>query len=261
MSLLQLQNICKSYQSGRGFGSSQRNQVLGGVNLNIEPGSCMGLLGRSGSGKSTLGRIALGLETPDAGTVFYKGKNIALLKKEEFRNFRRNVQVVFQNSLGSVNGRFRAFDIVAEPLRNFEALTQRQLTENVDQLLRQVGLNPADAGKYPHQFSGGELQRVCIARAIALNPELIVLDEALSSLDMLIQVRIIALLQELQQRLKIAFLFISHDLRVVLRMADRIAIMQTGRIVEHVKDKKEINQHLHPALDGLVKAILPPLPA
>jgi nickel transport system ATP-binding protein len=258
---LELKDIRKTYTQGGIWAPKQSNEVLKSINLKIAPGSCLGLLGRSGSGKSTLGRIALGLETPDAGMVCYKGKDIKTLTKADYRRYRRNVQVVFQNALGSVNGRFRAFDIVAEPMINFEKFTKPELKEKVEELLKQVGLNPADGKKYPHQFSGGELQRICIARAIALQPEVIVLDEAVSSLDMLIQAKILTLLRNLQEKMKIAFLFISHDIRVVLRMTDQWAIMEDGRIVEETEDIHTLDQLTHPAFGRLLEAILPPVPA
>ncbi len=259
---MELKNINKSYRQGGLLRPKQRSHVLKNIDLAVDSGCCMGLLGRSGSGKSTLGRILLGLESPDSGIVCYKGKDIAALSKTEYRQFRRNVQVVFQNSMGAVNGRFRAVDIVAEPIRNFESLDPRDVRFKVARLLQQVGIDPSDMNKYPHQFSGGELQRLCIARSIALNPELIVLDEAVSSLDMLIQTRIIDLLQELRDRLKIALLFISHDIRVVLRLADRLAVMQDGKIVDRVDVAaiETTDQRAYPALSGLINAILPPVP-
>ncbi len=263
MVLLELKNISKSYHQGGALRPKQRHCVLKNINLNIDAGTCLGLLGRNGSGKSTLGRILLGLESPDSGMVCYKGKDIAALSKADYRRFRRNVQVVFQNSIGAVNHRFRAVDIVAEPIRNFESLAPRDVRSKVARLLRQVGLDPSDMNKYPHQFSGGELQRLCIARSIALTPELIVLDEAVSSLDMLIQAKIIDLLQELRIRLKIALLFISHDIRAVLRLADRLAVMQDGKIVDRVDDTaiNTADRDSFPALSGLIKAILPPAPS
>lgn len=259
MQLLELKNIRKSYRSFGLWAPKQSNEVLKSINLKIHPGTCLGLLGRSGSGKSTLGRIALGLEPPDEGMVCYNGKDIADLTAKEHRGFRRSVQVVFQNAAGSVNGRWTAFDIVAEPLKNFERLTAGQMKEKVAELLQQVGLDPDDAQKHPHQFSGGELQRICIARAIALKPQLIILDEAVSSLDMLIQARIVTLLQELQHKLNIAYLFISHDIRVVLRMADQLAVMHDGRIVAFAEEMDALDNISHPAFDSLLDAVLPPV--
>ncbi len=264
MSLLSLRNIHKSYLRGSSLsavGAKNRFPVLNGIDLDIEPGCCLGLLGRSGSGKSTLGRIALGLERPDKGMVLYQGQAIDSLRKNEYRNFRRNVQVVFQNSLGSVNPRFRVGQIIAEPINNFEAVPAAQLTEKISLLLGRVGLDAQSTiRKFPHQLSGGELQRVCIARAIALEPRLIVLDEAVSSLDMLLQTRILDLLGNIRRELRTAFLFISHDLRILLRAASRLVVMHQGCIVEHLADLNRLDRIAHPACQELFDAALAPLP-
>jgi nickel transport system ATP-binding protein len=182
------------------------------------------------------------------------------MTRAEYRGFRRNVQVVFQNSLGSVNPRFTAARIIAEPLLNFESFSPRALDRKIGELLEQVGLSAADMGKYPHQFSGGELQRICIARAVSLSPKLIVLDEAVSSLDMLVQARIIDLLTELQRSLGTAYLFISHDIRVLVKMADQMAVLSDGRIVEYVDPDRGTRRDSHPAFTALIDAVLPPSP-
>lgn len=260
MNLIELKNVCKSYRQGGIFKTGHLVQVLKNIDLTVAPGTCMGLLGRSGSGKSTLGRLVLGLEKPDAGDVLFNGKSIRTMFSVEYREFRRNVQVVFQNSLGSVNPRFTAAQIIAEPLMNFEALTPRALEMKIGELLEQVGLPAADACKYPHQFSGGELQRICIARAVALAPQLIVLDEAVSSLDMLIQAKIIHLLKQLQDSLGVAYLFISHDIRVLVKMAHQMAVLSNGRIVEHIAPDVTTRHDSHPAFAALVNAVLPPSP-
>lgn len=260
MHVIKLSGVSKSYRQGGFFSTTKTVHVLSGIDLAIEPGSCVGLLGRSGSGKSTLGRLVLGLEKPDQGEVLFEGKPLDRLSKEDFKTFRRNVQVVFQNSLGSVNPRFTAADIIAEPLKNFESHSQKKLNETIENLLDWVGLSAADMTKLPHQFSGGELQRICIARAMALSPKLIVLDEAVSSLDMLIQARIIDLLVDLQRTLGTAYLFISHDIRVLLKMADRLAVLSEGMIVEEVHPARIDGQNGHPAMTSLINAILPPLP-
>ncbi len=257
MELLDLKGVCKSYRRGGIFNAENKFDVLTDIHIHIAPGTCLGLLGRSGSGKSTLGRLALGLERPDAGAVFYRGKSVWDMPKKEYREFRRNIQVVFQNSPGSVNPRFTAAQIIAEPLRNFEPGDFRR---KIAGLLEQVGLRPEDGAKYPHQFSGGELQRVCIARAIALNPRLIILDEAVSSLDMLIQARIIELLRTLQRSLGTAYLFISHDIRVLVKMADRLAVLNNGHIVEELSLSDSLSRPYHPAFAELIQAILPPEP-
>ena len=261
MTLLSLKGIGKGYHRGGMWGAQNRVDVLKNVNLSIAPGACLGLIGRSGAGKSTLSRIVLGLERPDTGKVNYDGVALTKMTREQSRIYRRDCQVVFQNSLGSVNPRFTAGQVIAEPLFNFEAMDRERVKQRIIDLLEKVGLHPSDANKYPHQFSGGELQRVCIARAIALNPRLIVLDEAVSSLDMVIQSKIIALLKSLQKTMGIAYLFISHDIRVLLKMADTLAVLHEGTVVETVDLKKNEERSYHPALTELVAAVLPPVPA
>lgn len=261
MQLMELNNVHKSYRKGGLFGNKERFDVLKDVNMRLEAGSCVGLLGRSGSGKSTLGRIILDLEPPDAGEILYQGRPVRELSGQEYLDFRRNFQVVFQNSLGSVNPRFTAGQIIAEPLQNFESLSPGQLNSRIVELLEQVGLPGSAADKYPHQFSGGELQRVCIARAIALNPRLIVLDEAVSSLDMLIQAKIVDLLLDLQHKLGTAYLFISHDLRVLLKICDRLLVMHEGRLVEQADRLADLEGFSHESFWQLLEAILPPAPA
>jgi nickel transport system ATP-binding protein len=261
MKLLRLIGISKSYRRGGLWGTRERFEVLKNICLDVEAGVCTGLLGRSGSGKSTLGRIALDLEKPDRGELLYRDRSIRQLDQRAYRDYRRNVQVVFQNSWGAVNQRWEAGRIIAEPLENFHSLRPRARRMRVAELLERVGLAPSDAMKFPHQFSGGELQRVCIARAIALTPKLIVLDEAVSNLDMLVQARIIALLQELKSDFSTAYLLISHDIRVLLKMCDRIAILQKGRIVGQTENMEDVEQMHHQALNRMVSAILPPTPA
>lgn len=262
MTLLSLKAVGKSYHRGGMWSARNRVEVLKNVNLDIAPGVCLGLIGRSGVGKSTLSRIVLGLERPDRGEVDYDGVSLTKMTREQSRIYRRNCQVVFQNSLGSVNPRFTAGQVIAEPLNNFESMDGKQVKQRIDDLLEKVGLHPSDADKYPHQFSGGELQRVCIARAIALNPRLIVLDEAVSSLDMVIQSKIVALLNSLKETLGIAYLFISHDIRVLLKMADRLCVLYEGEVVETIDLMgNEKPDRFHPALTEMVKAVLPPVPS
>lgn len=240
MNLIELSGIHKHYHQGGFLGGKKTVAVLNGVDLAIKPGRCLGLLGTSGCGKSTAGRLALGLEKPDSGKVLYKGRDLSTLTGDEKRRWRRNSQVVFQNSHGAVNPRFPAWKIVAEPLDYFEPSAVDVLRDRSADLLGRVGLSPADLDKLPHRFSGGELQRVCLARALALNPEFIVLDEAVSSLDMFSQNLVLELLMELKTETNTAFLFISHDLRVLLKMSDSLAIMNHGRITTFVEDTAEL---------------------
>lgn len=263
MSLIELRGIRKSYRQGGLLGGRRSVEVLCGVDLAIEPGKCLGLLGASGCGKSTTGRLILGLEKPDEGSVLYKGRDLRILDGEEKRLFRRNCQVVFQNSHGAVNPRHRAWSIVAEPLVNFGNMSRAALRDRAAALLKRVGLNESDLDKLPHQFSGGELQRVCIARALALNPEFIVLDEAVSSLDMLNQSLVLDLLADLKRESGVTFLFISHDLRVLLKISDALAVMDRGRISLSVDDPAVLESPdavCDPAFSALLRAVLPAEP-
>lgn len=262
MKLIELENIYKSYRQGGLFGGKKSVEVLKGVSLTLEPGRCLGLLGASGCGKSTTGRLALGLELPDQGRILYKGRDLRQMNREERRRWRRNCQVVFQNSHGAVNPRHPAWRIIAEPLMNFEPDT-KDFRAVAAELLQKVGLNKSDLDKLPHQFSGGELQRVCIARALALKPEFILLDEAVSSLDMLSQGLVLDLLSELKKETGAAFLFISHDLRVLLKISDSLAVMDRGRISFLARDMAELESpasEYDPALQALARAVLPPEP-
>jgi len=257
--LLEVRGVEKGYQRGGLFGRQEPVPVLRGVDLSLAEGDSLGLIGRSGSGKSTLGRIVLGLERPDAGTVLFQGRNLHDLPQADRHRTRRDLQVVFQDTHSALNPRLRIGASVAEPLQNYERLSPGALRDRVRGLLALVGLAAADAEKYPHQFSGGQLQRIAIARAIALNPRLIVLDEAVSSLDMLVQARILDLLADLQQRLGMAYLFIAHDLRVVVRLARRLAVMDAGRIAALVDLDRPPPGRIHPALQRLIEAV--PAPA
>lgn len=253
--LLEVRGVEKRYQRGGLFERHEPVQILHGVDLTLAEGESLGLIGRSGSGKSTLGRIVLGLERPDAGKVLFQGKNLHDLSEADRRGVRRELQVVFQDTHSALNPRLRIGASIAEPLHNYERLSLAALHERVTHLLTLVGLAPSDAEKYPHQLSGGQLQRIAIARAIALNPRLIVLDEAVSSLDMLVQARILELLADLQQRFGTAYLFIAHDLRVVMRLARRLAVMDAGRIATLVDLDRPSHAPIHPALQGLIAAV------
>jgi ABC-type dipeptide/oligopeptide/nickel transport system ATPase subunit len=263
MNLIEMRKVRKSYRQGGFLGSHRSVDVLKGVDLEIAQGHCMGLLGASGCGKSTTGRLVLGLEKPDGGGVFYRGRNIFTLDSEDKRRFRRNCQVVFQNSHGSVNPRFKAWSIVCEPLTYFEKSKKTEQRERAAMLLKTVGLSERDLDKLPHQFSGGELQRVCIARALALDPDFIVFDEAVSSLDMYNQSLVLELLSSLKKETGMTSLFISHDLRVLLKISDSLAIMDGGRISSLVKDPSDLGfpgGMFDPAFQELARSVLPAEP-
>jgi len=258
MSVITLDNVTKSYGRGGFFRRQERIPVLRGVSLSLAAGECLGLVGRSGSGKSTLGRIVLGLEGPDTGSISILGQDVTGVRTLP-PAMRRAVQVVFQDAIGSTNPRMTAGEIIAEPLRNFDKLSGSRLKERIAELLEQVGLSPDDAAKLPGRFSGGQLQRICIARALAPSPRVIVLDEAVSSLDMLIQARILDLLDSLRTRLGTAYLFVTHDLRLVRRFCDRAFILSDGTL--HGFDPKKITAMSGLRdLDELSRAILPPMP-
>lgn len=257
--LIELKEVSKEYRFGGFFGGKRKIQVLNRVNLTVAPGQCLGLLGASGCGKSTTGRLALGLEQPDGGQVLYKGQNLRQMNYKQKQQWRRNCQVVFQNSHGAVNPRHQAWHLVTESLANFEPAPKAELKERAGLLLQRVGLNPTDLHKLPHQFSGGELQRLCIARALALNPEFIVLDEAVSSLDMHSQSRVLDLLTRLQAESGVAYIFISHDLKVLLKICDSLAVMDQGRITSYtakLTDLEKPEAINDPALKALAGAVL-----
>jgi nickel transport system ATP-binding protein len=263
MNLIELKGVRKSYRQGGILGKRRRVDVLDGIDLTINQGGCLGLLGASGCGKSTTGRLILGLEPPDEGKMLYKGRDMRELNSEEKLVFRRNSQVVFQNSHGAVNPRFQAWKIISEPIMNFEKISKPDLRERSASLLKKVGLSEGDLDKLPHQLSGGELQRVCIARALALSPEFILLDEAVSALDMLNQSLILDLLVELNKTTGATFLFISHDLRVLLKVSDSLAVMDRGRISFYINDLSDMefpDIARDPAFSSLAMAVLPANP-
>lgn len=261
MNLLELKDIKKTYSLGNSiFGKRKSVEAIKGISLTLEQGVCLGIVGESGSGKSTLGKIILGLEKPNQGEVLFQGKHLHSLKAKELRELRRNLQVVFQDCYSSVNPRLTIGKIIAEPLRNYERLTSSEEKKQVQELLERVGLNPEDMYRYPSQFSGGQLQRINIARAIALKPKLIILDEAVSALDALVQVQILNLLAQLKEDFQLSYLFISHDIQAVNYIADRIAVMYQGEVVEWLDDMEKLEQLEHPVSKKLISSVLPPYP-
>ena len=264
MPLVSICEVGKTYRRGGMFGRATKVAAVSDVSLELEKGRCLAVVGPSGSGKSTLGRLVLGLERPDSGTVLYKDEPLHSLRGKKAREARRNIQVVFQNSHGAVNPRFTVRDILAEPLRNFLNMRGTALTNAALHLLALVGLEPDLLMKLPHQCSGGELQRVCIARALAPEPEVIVLDEAVSSLDMLSQSLILELLMRIRKESGTTFLFISHDLRVVNAIADGMAVMSHGTLAAYAPDMSDPAQASKllaaPAMRELAEAVLPKKP-
>jgi len=228
------------------------------VSFDIQEGETLGLVGESGCGKPPPGRAILQLYKPTAGAVEFRGRDLVKLKGGEMRRMRRELQMIFQDPYASLNPRMTVGSIIGEPLEIHSLAKGREKTERVQELLRTVGLNPYFANRYPHEFSGGQRQRIGIARALAVDPKFIVCDEPISALDVSIQAQIINLLEELQERLGLTYLFIAHDLAVVRHISDRVAVMYVGKIVE-VTDRNTIFEDpLHPYTRALLSAI--PIP-
>lgn len=247
--LLKLQNVNKTFTVKSGVVKACRD-----VNLEIHAGEVLGLVGESGSGKSTLANIALGLEGIDSGQIEFEGKSLAALLEEDPRSYRRKVQPVFQQPLLALNARRTIGWSIQEPLIVHGIGDRASRTKRSIELLEQVGLGQEHLERYPHQMSGGQLQRVNIARALAVNPELLICDEAVSALDVSVQAQIINLFLEVQQRLGVALLFISHDLEVVRHLSDRIAVMYAGTICEVAKTDEIFTHPLHPYTRALLAA-------
>ncbi|ANY67218.1 peptide ABC transporter substrate-binding protein [Paenibacillus sp. BIHB 4019] len=207
-------------------------KAVDGVSLSIEQGSTYGLVGESGSGKTTTGRAVIGLNAITSGSVIFEGKDLNEGGKRGLLNARRDIQMIFQDPYSSLNPKKRVIDIVAEPLRNFERLSEQEEKRRVRELLEQVGLSAETIYKYPHEFSGGQRQRIGIARAIALKPKLIIADEPVSALDVSVQAQVLNFMQDIQKELNLTYLFISHDLGIIRHMCDHIGIMYKGRHVE-----------------------------
>ena len=261
MSLLEVKDVTHSYGASRSFWRKQDvKPVLSGVSLSIEEGTCLGLLGSSGAGKSTLGKVILGLEKPQKGQVIFQGQDIYAMDAKSRQHMRRNLQVVFQDSYSSVNPRLTAEKIITEPLENYEKLSSAEQKRAIAGLLEQVGLSTSDMKKYPREFSGGQLQRINIARALALKPKMIVLDESVSSLDMVTQTTILDLLQDLKTMHSLSYLFITHDIRAAYSISDTMAIIHKGQIAELFHDKDEVFTSQQPAVKSLVDSMLPEHP-
>jgi len=230
-------------------------RAVDGVSFSIEEGETIGLVGESGSGKSTIGKSILGLTHITDGQILVNGQDITRQIRKNRSPFRKSVQMIFQDVYSSLNPRKRVLDIIAEPLRNFEKLTKDEERKRVDELLSIVGLSPDNASKYPFEFSGGQRQRIGVARAIALKPKLIVCDEPVSALDLSVQAQVLNHLKDIQQELKIAYLFISHDLGVVRHMCENLVIMHHARFVETGTREDIYNNAQHIYTKRLIAAI------
>jgi ABC-type oligopeptide transport system ATPase subunit len=256
MTLLELKNVTKKFPLRRGFFGAPKEFVsaVDGITLSLGEKETLGLVGESGCGKSTLGRIALGLMKPTSGCVVFEGRELSSLDKKDLIKLRSQMQIIFQDPFSSLNPRMSIGDIISEPLIIHGRCKNNERHDAAADLLESVGLKAEYVYRYPHEFSGGQRQRICIARAIALKPKFIVADEPVSSLDVAIQADILALLKELQNKYNMAYLFVSHDLRVVSKLCDRVAVMNSGKIVELLPASK-IKEAEHPYTRKLLSSV------
>lgn len=242
MTILQLEQVTKCYQSGSPL-HPRTIRAVDGVSLCAEAGECLAIVGESGSGKSTLLRLAAGLEPPSEGRLLFSGKPYP---KRMRGRLRRAIQLVYQNSFDAANPRFTARQVIEEPIRYFHLTPRAERRAAVARLLQTVGLPASEMDKKVTAFSGGQLQRICIARALAAQPEVVLLDEPLSSLDVSVQAQILNLLKDLQEEYRLTYLLISHDLEMVYNLADHLAVMYFGRIVEEITDMSRFSELRHP---------------
>jgi oligopeptide/dipeptide ABC transporter ATP-binding protein len=247
MELLNVREVTKYFvvRSAIG-GQKQLLKAVDGVSFSIDEDSVMALVGESGCGKSTVARLILRLISPTSGAVLFRGSDVFGFAAKELKAFRKSAQIIFQDPFASLNPRRTVYDTVAEPLVIHKLIPRREMKERVTEILATVGLGSEVLHRYPHEFSGGQRQRICIARALAVSPALIVADEPLSALDVSIQAQILNLLQELRRTLRISFLFISHDLRVVQYLSDNVGVMYLGKIVEYTTTEKLFLKPYHP---------------
>lgn len=256
--LLSVRDLAKSYSFGRNklLGAKRNLQAVAGVSFDIGRGETLGLVGESGCGKSTVARLIARLQDPTSGDINFDGRDVLGLSKEETRQLRRRIQIVFQDPYASLNPRMTVGEIISEPWRVFPDLLERELWKGrVADLLQRVGLHAADASRYPHQFSGGQRQRISIARALAPNPEFIVCDEPVSALDVSVQAQVINLLADLQADFQLSYLFIAHDLSVVRHVCDRVMVMYLGKIVEDGTTRQIYERPTHPYTQALLSAV------
>ncbi|MFD1849796.1 ABC transporter ATP-binding protein [Oceanobacillus bengalensis] len=253
--LLEIRDVNMHFPIKEGVFQKTKNHVkaVNGVSLTVNKGETLGIVGESGCGKSTLARTIVGLLEPTSGDILFEGKSILDLNKKQMHGLRRDIQMVYQDPFSSLNPRMKAGDIIAAPLKAY------RMTENLEQRVKElmdlVGLKAADYNKLPHQFSGGQRQRIGIARALALNPKLIICDEPVSALDVSVQAQVINLLEDLQKELDLTYVFIAHDLSVIKHIADKVAVMYLGKVME-MSDSESFYKHAcHPYTNALLSAI------
>ncbi|EIJ81858.1 oligopeptide ABC transporter ATP-binding protein [Bacillus methanolicus PB1] len=256
--ILELQNVKKHFSIKAGFLQKTVGHIkaVDGINLKVKKGETIGIVGESGCGKSTAGRTIIRLYKPTEGKILFKGRDISRLSESELRkSVRKDIQMIFQDPFASLNPRKTLRSIIREPLNTHNMYSGKKRDERVEELLEKVGLNASYINRYPHEFSGGQRQRIGIARALALNPELIIADEPVSSLDVSIQAQIINLMEDLQEEFSLTYLFISHDLSVVRHISDRVGVMYLGKMMELADKHKLYSDPLHPYTQALLSAV------